>query len=109
MSDCIYLGVKCFVVCINKKNGRELWRTKVKSSSLITIVVDGDIVVAHAGGELSGIDKQTGKKLWENGLSGLGYGHCMIATESSDSSQQAGHIAESIRAAQQSSNTHNHH
>lgn len=40
-------------------------------------------IIAHAGGELFGLDANVGKILWHNRLHGLGYGHCIIAAAGS--------------------------
>jgi outer membrane protein assembly factor BamB len=82
----VYLGVKAHVVCINAVTGEEIWRTKIKRSQLISIVVEEGLIVAHAGGQLFGLDKSSGKVLWNNKLPGLGYGYCFLATENSSSS-----------------------
>ena len=85
-SNFIYLGIKAHVVCINILTGAEVWRTKIKRSQIISIVVEEDTIVAHAGGQLFGIDRTSGKIIWNNNLTGLGYGYCFLATENSDSS-----------------------
>lgn len=107
MEEHIYLGVKKFVVCINKQTGEEVWRTAVKSSELITLVVDGPLVIAHARGVLFGISRHDGRILWQNGLTGLGYGHCIIATEGSSSAAQTQHAAASIIAKNRAKNRAN--
>lgn len=84
----VYLGIKAHVVCINVITGKEEWRTKIKRSQIISIAVESDTLVAHAGGELFGLKKSSGEIIWRNPLSGLGYGYCFIASENSDSSAQ---------------------
>ena len=82
----LYLGTKAHVACIDMLTGEEVWRTKIKSSSVISVVVEKGIVVAHARGSLFGLDKSSGVILWTNGLAGLGYGYCFMTTESSSTS-----------------------
>lgn len=84
----VYLGIKSYVVCIEMATGKEVWRTKVKRGQIISVVVEEDLIVAHAGGELFGLDRSSGKLLWNNTLSGLGYGYCFMATENSNTSAQ---------------------
>ncbi len=88
MKNHTYLGIKSHVICINTNTGREVWRCKIKRSPLINVAVDGDVVIAHSRGILYGIERSSGKLLWENGLRGLGYGYCMIATEGGSTNQQ---------------------
>lgn len=84
----VYIGIKAHVVCLEMATGKEIWRTEVKRSQIISVVVEEDLIVAHAGGKLFGLDRSSGKLLWENGLAGLGYGYCFMATESGNTSAQ---------------------
>lgn len=68
------IGVGSHAVCINLDTGEELWRTKLKSSSFVTIQLDGPRVLAGAGGELFCLDAKSGMILWHNKLKGLGFG-----------------------------------
>lgn len=94
----VYLGIKAHVVCLEMATGKEVWRTQVKRSQIISVFVEDDLVVAHAGGELFGLDKGSGQVLWKNGLSGLGYGYCFMATESGNSSAQMHNTVAAIRS-----------
>ena len=84
----VYIGIKAYVVCLDIITGKEKWRTKIKRSHIISIIVEKDFIVAHAGGELFGLDKCSGEIRWNNSLPGLGYGYCFMATENSNSSAQ---------------------
>ena len=94
----VFLGIKAHVVCINLQTGKEIWKTEVKRSQLISIVVEDDIVVAHAGGHLFGLDKSSGRVMWENNLPGLGYGYCFLATENNNSSSMMNQAISEIRS-----------
>ena len=78
----IFLGMNGHVVCLKQKTGEEIWRTKLKSGQITNIVLDDDKIYAASGGYLFCLKSSNGKVLWENGLSGLGYGACIIATHS---------------------------
>lgn len=73
-SQSLVVGVGSHAVCINFDTGEELWRTKLKSSSFVTIHLDGARVLAGAGGELFCLDARSGSILWHNKLKGLGLG-----------------------------------
>lgn len=77
----IYIGVKGSVVCLDHTTGKEQWKTHLKSSQLTTLKVSGDLIIAHTKGELYGLDRKTGRQLWNNPLTGLGYGYCIIASD----------------------------
>ncbi len=77
----IYLGAKGAVVALDRRDGKDLWRTQLKGSGFVLVVLDADLVLAHSRGLLYALDPGTGSILWENGLEGLGYGHATIASE----------------------------
>ena len=92
----VYLGMKAYVVCINVLTGQEVWRSKIKRSQLISVIVEERVVIAYSRGHLFGLDRTSGELLWENTLPGLGYGYCFLATENSDSSPQINTTVASI-------------
>ncbi|EDM25975.1 hypothetical protein LNTAR_19297 [Lentisphaera araneosa HTCC2155] len=78
-NNVLFLGIKGSVVALNKKTGKQIWKTHLKSSQYVTITQDKEQVYAHTNGELFCLQKKSGKLLWKNGLSGLGYGYASIA------------------------------
>jgi outer membrane protein assembly factor BamB len=85
MQDRFYVGVKRYVLCLERRTGREIWRTELKNSILVNLVVNGDMILAHAGGVMFGLRAADGAILWRNEFTGLGYGYCLIATDTSQS------------------------
>ena len=92
----IYIGMNGYVVCLKQKDGTEIWRTKLKSSQITNIVLNEDKIYAASGGHLFCLKAKDGKTLWKNGLSGLGYGACIIST----SNQSASMIAANLQVQQ---------
>lgn len=78
----IYLGIGGTVVALDRATGKELWRTKLKGSDFVNVVIDGGQLYATVKGEIFCIDAATGDPLWHNKLSGLGLGLASIATPS---------------------------
>lgn len=72
--ESLIVGVGSHAVAIDPASGTELWRTKLKSSSFITVHTLGDRVFCGAGGELFCLDAASGGILWRNRLKGLGMG-----------------------------------
>jgi outer membrane protein assembly factor BamB len=70
----LYLGVGGHVVAVDAATGEELWRTKLKMTTLTTVWTDGQRVYAGAQGELFCLDASAGNILWHNPLKGLGRG-----------------------------------
>jgi len=94
----LFLGIKGHVVCLDKQTGREIWRKKLRSSTLTNIVFDGDTLHAYCRGHLYSLNPHTGDILWENQLHGLGYGYCMIASEDAHYMSQAVSSAQAQQA-----------
>lgn len=40
----LFLGIKSHVVCINKKDGEQLWATKLKSSTITNVYYEDEKV-----------------------------------------------------------------
>ncbi|QOL24566.1 PQQ-binding-like beta-propeller repeat protein [Thalassotalea sp. LPB0316] len=78
----LYLGISGHVVCIEKQTGKELWKTKLKSSQLTNVCYEDGFVYAYSAGHLFCVNANNGDLEWTNKLPGLGYGYCIIATES---------------------------
>ncbi len=94
----LYLGIKGHVVCLEKKTGKELWKTKLKGMSLTNVIYDNKNIYAYANGHLFCLDADFGKVLWKNTLSGYGYGSCIFATDVS--TQQQAYIIDKDQAQQ---------
>lgn len=91
--DKLFLGISNHVVCVSKKTGEELWKTKLKSSAITNVYYETDNVFAYSGGHLFCLTASDGSVLWENPLKGLGYGTCIIASEHQNASVISSQIA----------------
>lgn len=80
--NAIYLGIKGAVIALNRSNGEELWRTTLKGSDFVNVVLDGNQLYATTKGEIFCLDTATGAPRWHNNLKGLGLGLITIATPS---------------------------
>jgi len=70
----LIIGVGGHVVAIDPATGDELWRTKLRSSTYVTLSETADRIYAGANGELFCLDRARGNLLWHNKLKGLGLG-----------------------------------
>ena len=78
--DRIFIGIYNAVLCIDPKDGSELWRSKVKNAGFVNVMWDGDMLLASSGGELFRIDPRDGTLMWQNKLKGLGMGVVTMAS-----------------------------
>jgi outer membrane protein assembly factor BamB len=76
----IFVGIKNSVVALDVKSGEEVWRTKLKGSDFVTVLFDGESLVAANAGEIFALDPQTGTVRWHNTMKGLGLGLVTLAS-----------------------------
>ncbi|HXS95896.1 MAG TPA: PQQ-binding-like beta-propeller repeat protein [Candidatus Limnocylindrales bacterium] len=76
--DVIFAGGGGSVAALDRGTGQEVWRTNLKGSSFVNVVVDGDRLYATASGEIFALDAATGSVLWHNPLRGMGFGPIAI-------------------------------
>ena len=82
IQELVFVGVKSHVLAIQKQTGQEVWQCKCKGgSTFVTLLVNGNYVYAHTGGELFCLEALSGRILWKNELKGMGYGLASIAME----------------------------
>jgi len=84
-ADRIFIGIKGQVVALDRTTGQEIWSTRIKGSSFVNLVLDGDQLLAAANGELFCLDPTTGTIRWTNKLPGYGLGLMSIATANAPS------------------------
>jgi outer membrane protein assembly factor BamB len=94
----LIIGIGSHVVAIRSSDGQEIWRTKLKMSSFVTVFADGDTVYAGAGGELFCLDGASGVIRWRNKLKGLGSGLVSFSGASSVEAAAAMAAAEAAAA-----------
>ena len=80
LADDLYLGTKGCVVHIRKRDGEEVWRTRLKGRDLVVVAVEPDGIFASTRGRLWAVEPDTGAIRWTNELPGLGYGPTIIAS-----------------------------
>ena len=91
--DKLFLGINNHVVCLSKKTGEQLWKTKLKSSTITNVYYEDENVFAYSGGHLYRLAASDGAICWENPLKGFGYGTCIIASEHQNSIVIASQVA----------------
>ena len=76
----IFVGVKNSVVALDDRTGNEVWRVYLKSGEYVTILWDGEVLLAANAGEVWRLDPATGDQIWHNELKGFGRGLISLAS-----------------------------
>jgi outer membrane protein assembly factor BamB len=79
----IFVGIKSSVVALDARTGDEVWRAKLKggmTTDFVTVLWDGEFLVAATYGELFGLDPRDGTVTWHNKMKGLGLGFVSLAS-----------------------------
>lgn len=74
VKDHLFVGVGSHIVAIDAATGSEIWRTKLKTASFVTVALAGNRLFGGAGGEVFCLDPSSGAIIWHNRLKGLGVG-----------------------------------
>lgn len=112
-TDILVLATKGTVLALHRETGQRLWETKLKSSwggDYVSLVADERKVFAHTKGEVFCLDLFSGRMLWSDGLSGLGYNLASLALPGSPEAQSSVHAEYFARAerARSDSSSSNH-
>ena len=86
----IYVGIKNSVIALDAATGAEIWRAKLKGSDFVTVLFDGQSLVAANAGEIFALDPQNGAVLWHNNMKGLGLGIVSLASSRAQSDATGG-------------------
>ncbi|HVY71749.1 MAG TPA: PQQ-binding-like beta-propeller repeat protein [Verrucomicrobiae bacterium] len=97
MTRLVYLGIKGSVIALDATTGMQAWRTELKGSDFVNIVVEDGKILAATRGEVWRLDALSGVTLWHNPLKGMGLGLITLATETSGSWGQSMALAERRR------------
>lgn len=89
----LFLGISNHVVCLDKKTGEQVWKTKLKSSSITNVYYENGSIFAYSGGHLFSLNATDGAINWENPLKGFGYSTCIIASEHQNAAVISSQIA----------------
>ena len=81
----VFLGVKGTAVALDRDSGQEVWRTGLKGSDFVNLVLDGGDLFATARGEVYCLDPASGRVRWKNPLRGMGWGLVTIGTPGTSS------------------------
>jgi outer membrane protein assembly factor BamB len=76
----IFVGIRNAVVALDDRTGAEVWRAELRSSDYVTVLWDGEALLAANAGEIWRLDPARGDVLWHNELKGMGRGLVSLAS-----------------------------
>src|SRR5215475_15134996 len=82
----LFIGIAGSVLALDRATGQEIWRTKLRSTDFVNVVLEDGALYAAARGEMYCLDPGTGEIRWKNPLTGLGWGLVTIASVSDSQS-----------------------
>jgi outer membrane protein assembly factor BamB len=100
----IFVGIKDTVLAIDDRTGAEMWRTELHTADYVTVLWDGEALLAANAGEVWRLDPKGGQVMWHNELKGLGRGIVSLSSSrrpstSSDTDMAAKRRADAAAAA----------
>jgi hypothetical protein len=76
----IFLGVNGNVIALDRATGQEVWRSALKGSGFVNVVLDQGELYATTQGEVFRLDPSSGGIHWNNRLPGMGRGLITVAS-----------------------------
>ena len=82
--DVIFVGIKRCVLAVEKSTGKIVWEARLSDATMgdtfVNLFLDAGCIYAQTKGALYCLDAATGRKRWENPLTGYGYGIATFAS-----------------------------
>jgi outer membrane protein assembly factor BamB len=70
----IFVGLNGYALALNRDTGEIVWSNKEMKSGYVTLLLDGDRLIASTNGYIFCLDPLTGAIRWNNPLKGYGMG-----------------------------------
>jgi outer membrane protein assembly factor BamB len=70
----IFVGLNGYALALDRDTGQIVWANKEMKSGYVTLLLDGDRLIASTDGYIFCLDPLTGTIRWNNPLKGYGMG-----------------------------------
>src|SRR2546427_10792557 len=74
ISDLIFVGLRGYALALHRDTGDVVWSNNKMKSGYVSLLLDGDRLIASTNGYMYCLDPLTGEILWHNPLTGYGTG-----------------------------------
>ena len=99
IADLIYITLNRRVIAMDRYDGSVVWEWKSpKTTTFISLLLDGDRLVASANGYIYCLDPLYGQEVWSNPLTGYGVGIASLASSSGQSHSGGAAAAAAVQA-----------
>src|SRR4029079_13951985 len=68
----IFVGLNGYALALNRDTGEIVWSCNEMTSGYVTLLLDGERLIASTNGYMYCLDALTGEVLWTNPLAGYG-------------------------------------
>jgi outer membrane protein assembly factor BamB len=75
-----FVGIQKNVVALDRDTGSEVWRAQLHTADYVTVLWDGEALLAANAGEVWRLDPASGEVMWHNELKGFGRGLVSLAS-----------------------------
>jgi outer membrane protein assembly factor BamB len=100
INQLIFIGLNGYALALHRDTGEIIWSNSEMHSGYVTLLLDGDRLIASTNGYMYCLDPLTGKILWHNPLKGYGAGApTSIVSVRGQGSQAVIHQAAAAQAA----------
>jgi outer membrane protein assembly factor BamB len=89
----VFVGILEYVVAVDSQTGAEIWRTELKGSDFVSVLWDGEMLLAANAGEVFRLDPRDGTVRWHNKMKGLGRGVVSLASQRAPGGSNSGDVA----------------
>jgi outer membrane protein assembly factor BamB len=80
-ADLVFVGLNKKVIALDRYSGELVWEWKAKKGTgFVTLLLDGDRLIASVSGYIYCLDPVFGQEVWSNPLSGFGTGYTSLAS-----------------------------
>jgi len=89
----VFVGIRDAVVALDDRTGEQVWAAGLSGSDFVSVLWDGECLLAANNGEVWRLDPATGSTIWHNELKGFGRGLVSLATSRVPSAASPGDAA----------------
>lgn len=100
IDNLIFVGFNKYVIALDRDSGEIVWQQQLSHTGYVSLMLDGDRLIASTNGYMDCLNPLNGKILWKNSLKGFGIGVASIASVRGQTMHQLAAQAKSDRESQ---------